>query len=417
MQYLLLVIFLLLITKDFRRGVVIYAPFKFFFYEGFQVGSVTFDIVVSVYVCLVYLFKYRNLSKDVDFPWKKSFILLTISGIIYSFHPSLYLGEMLRQIFCIYGYGFIFFCALNEKKIFNTFIKSCAIFAFLLAGNGLIQLFTDVNVLGKFHDQFYPAEFTDNNLLRFGNFSRIRSFCSHSISYGVECVVFSVLFIYLFFQEKKGFFKSFYYLVIALCLIGIITSGSRTPLVGIAVMLLPLFRSFGRIAPYQKITVTLVVVLFCALFGSYVLDMINSIINPESTNVEGSNTIGRLGQFAYSIYLVQNNWLLGYGNVNIMDMPNFDYSILFGAESIWMVTLLQKGLIGILAYIYFYVDVFKHLPKNNKRLFIFFVLGWLVIDSATSLMGINMFLPIMIITILYKIGNLQNIRQYDYAKI
>lgn len=416
MQYLLLVIFLLLITKDFRRGVVIYAPFKFFFYEGFQVGSVTFDIVVSVYVCLVYLFKYRNLSKDVDFPWKKSFILLTISGIIYSFHPSLYLGEMLRQMFCIYGYGFIFFCALNEKKIFNTFITSCAIFAFLLAGNGLIQLFTDVNVLGKFHDQFYPAEFTDNNLVRFGNFSRIRSFCSHSISYGVECVVFSVLFIYLFFQEKKGFFKSFYYLVIALCLIGIITSGSRTPLVGIAVMLLPLFRSFGRIAPYQKIIVTLVVVLFCALFGSYVLDMINSIINPKSTNVEGSNTIGRLGQFAYSIYLVQNNWLWGYGNVNIMDMPNFDYSILFGAESIWMVTLLQKGLIGILAYFYFYVDVFKHLPKNNKRLFIFFVLGWLVIDSATSLMGINMFLPIMIITILYKIGNLQNIRQYDYAK-
>lgn len=64
------------------------------------------------------------------------------------------------------------------------------------------------------------------------------------------------------------------------------------------------------------------------LFGSYVIEMINSIINPDKTSVEGSNTTGRLEQFAYSIYLVQNNWLLGYGNVNIMDMKNFDYGIL-----------------------------------------------------------------------------------------
>lgn len=70
-----------------------------------------------------------------------------------------------------------------------------------------------------------------------------------------------------------------------------------------------------------------------------------------------------------------------------------------------MVTLLQKGIIGIIAYAYFYVNVFKHLPLNNKVIFVFFILGWLLIDSATSLMGINMFLPIMIISLLYKLGN------------
>lgn len=142
--------------------------------------------------------------------------------------------------------------------------------------------------------------------------------------------------------------------------------------------------------------------------------MINSIINPDKTSVEGSNTTGRLEQFAYSIYLVQNNWLLGYGNVNIMDMKSFDYSILYGAESIWMVTILQKGIIGILAYAYFYVDIFKHLPKNNKTIFIFFVLGWLLIDSATSLMGINMFLPIMIMTLLYKMCNQKGLQYGQY---
>lgn len=181
-------------------------------------------------------------------------------------------------------------------------------------------------------------------------------------------------------------------------------------------MILPLMTKLNRISGRQKLIVILAITCFCALFGSYVIEMINSIINPDKTSVEGSNTTGRLEQFAYSIYLVKNNWLLGYGNVNIMDMKSFDYGILYGAESIWMVTILQKGIIGILAYAYFYVDVFKHLPKNSKIFFVFFVLGWLLIDSATSLMGINMFLPIMIMSLLYRLGTNNSLIKYDSFK-
>lgn len=404
MQYLFLLIFLYFLLKDFRKGVVIYAPFKFFFYEGFKLGPTSFDIVLSCVVCAIFLAKRRKIITE-KFPWKMSFLILLISGVIFSFYPSLYIGELLRQVFCIYGYGFVFFYCLSDKSTVNTFLKSCTLFAILLAGNGFFQLITDQNLLGNFHDSFYNAEFKDNDLVRFGNFSRVRSFCSHSISYGVECVVFFITFLYMYFVYKKEYFAKYMYYAMFFCVIGIITSGSRTPLLGIAIMVLPIITKMRRISGKQKLIVILAIICFCMLFGPYVIEMINSIINPDKTSVEGSNTTGRLEQFAYSIYLVQNNWLLGYGNVNIMDMKNFDYGILYGAESIWMVTLLQKGIIGIIAYAYFYVNVFKHLPLNNKVIFVFFILGWLLIDSATSLMGINMFLPIMIISLLYKLGN------------
>lgn len=415
MQYLFLLVFLYFLLKDFRKGVVIYAPFKFFFYEGFKLGPTSFDIALSTIVCAIFFIKKRKLIIE-NFPWKKSFGILLISGVIFSFYPSFYIGEFLRQVFCIYGYGFVFFYSLSDKSITNTFLKSCTLFAILLAGNGFFQLVTDQNLLGNFHDSFYNAGFTDNSLVRFGNFSRIRSFCSHSISYGVECVVFLITFLYMYFGYKKEYFAKSMYFAIFFCVIGIITSGSRTPLLGVAIMILPLMTKLNRISGSQKLIVILAIICFCALFGLYVIEMINSIINPDKTSVEGSNTTGRLEQFAYSIYLVQNNWLLGYGNVNIMDMKSFDYSILYGAESIWMVTILQKGIIGILAYAYFYVDIFKHLPKNNKTIFIFFVLGWLLIDSATSLMGINMFLPIMIMSLLYRLGTNNNLIKYDSFK-
>lgn len=412
MQYLFFLIFLYFLAKDFRKGVVIYAPFKYFFYEGFQLGPTSFDIVLSTIVCVIFLMKKKKLVTE-KFPWKASFIIFVISGIIYSCYPSFYIGEFIRQVFCIYGYGFVFFYCLSDKDAINTFLKSCTLFAVLLAGNGFLQLITDQNLLGKFHDSFYHAEFTDNNLIRFGSLGRIRSFCSHSISYGVECVLFLMTFLYLYFIYKKVYFRSIMYCPMILCVIGIITSGSRTPLLGIAIMVLPLLIKLRQISSKQKIIVFLAIICFCLIFGSYVMEMIDSIINPNASSVEGSNTTGRLEQFAYSIYLVQNKWLLGYGNVNIMDMKTFDYSILYGAESIWMVTLLQRGIIGIISYIYFYIDVFKHLPHYNKAIFIFFVLGWLLIDSATSLMGINMFLPIMIMSLLYKLGTRKNI---EYEK-
>lgn len=395
---------MIILLIDYKKGVVIYAPFKFFFYEGFQFAGVSFDIAFSLVVCILFFSKRKTISVSETFPWKKSFAVLTISGIIFSFYPVFYMGELLRQIFCIYGYAYIFFCVLSDKQITVTFVSSCAFFTFLLAGNGFVQLLTDVNILGNFHNQFYNAEFGENSLVRFGNFGRIRSFCSHSISYGVECVVFSMLFVYLFLHYNKILFKKKYYVIVLLGLIGVITSGSRTPLIGMVIMTIPFILTLGKLESSKKIILLSAMLVFCFVFGTYIVQMINSIVNPDASSVEGSNTEGRLEQFAYSIYLVRDNWLLGYGNVNIMDMKNFDYRILYGAESIWMVTLLQKGLIGIIAYVYFYVDVFTHLPKSNKIAYSFFVIGWLIIDSATSLMGINMFLPIMIITLLYKLG-------------
>lgn len=216
MQYLFLLIFLYFLLKDFRKGVVIYAPFKFFFYEGFKLGPTSFDIVLSCVVCAIFLAKRRKIITE-KFPWKMSFLILLISGVIFSFYPSLYIGELLRQVFCIYGYGFVFFYCLSDKSTVNTFLKSCTLFAILLAGNGFFQLITDQNLLGNFHDSFYNAEFKDNDLVRFGNFSRVRSFCSHSISYGVECVVFFITFLYMYFVYKKEYFKIYVLCNVLLC--------------------------------------------------------------------------------------------------------------------------------------------------------------------------------------------------------
>ena len=79
----------------------------------------------------------------------------------------------------------------------------------------------------------------------------------------------------MYFGYKKEYFAKSMYFAIFFCVIGIITSGSRTPLLVVAIMILPLMTKLNRISGRQKLIVILAIICFCALFGSYVIEMIN----------------------------------------------------------------------------------------------------------------------------------------------
>jgi hypothetical protein len=121
----------------------------------------------------------------------------------------------------------------------------------------------------------------------------------------------------------------------------------------------------------------------------------------------------REGQLLYSISIWNKNIWFGQGHeYNIFKMAN--HNDLFGGESIWFTLMMKQGLIGMLAYIILYVDIIYNVRKNIfSKYIISFILGWLVIDSATNLPGINLFLPFMIIIIIYKYGEIISKKEHS----
>lgn len=410
MTYLFFLIFVTFILYDFKKGVIFYAPFKLFFYGGFDLISTafSFDICLSFFVCFFYFIKYRNRFKAEDFPWKISYVFMTIIGIIYACNPVLKVGVLISETLCIYGYAYVLYCVLRNESDISFLLKSTALLALLLCVNGAIQFFTELNPLGDFHSSFYSDKtlFIDNNLLRFGDHIRVRSFLPHAISYGVECLIIMSLFFTSFLYFKRVYFKTYYYIILIFCLLGLIMCGSRTPLISLFIIVIPYFQHFNNASQKNKILIFSLLGGFILVFSSYFYEMYISIVEPNKSEAAGSSISMRIDQFKYASLIMQKNFWIGVGSsVNIMDMPSIDYSRLYGAESKWMILMLEKGITGVIAYIVFYLGLLVNLRNNSvKYVIIFFVFAWLVIDSATSLMGISLFLPLMVLTAFHRLG-------------
>ena len=68
--------------------------------------------------------------------------------------------------------------------------------------------------------------------------------------------------------------------------------------------------------------------------------------------------------------------------------------------------MMKQGLVGMVAYLYITIDACSSAMKiRYKWICICLMLGWLIIDSATNLPGMNILLPLYFYVIYYKLSN------------
>lgn len=402
MLYLFFLAILFLLLYDFKKGVILYTPFKFLFYSDVLIyGNIKFDFLISTIILILFVTRYKR-KFTVSVPWVASLIICMISHSIYTLYPKAFLGIWLYDIISIYIYSIIFFKLINTPRDINLFIKSSIVFILLLVGNGIIELITQKNVIGDFIKPYLSSSsfLSDNEIIRFGNFKRIRSFVPHSIGFGVECTCYLYLFVFILFLNKVKTNRKLYYFIISLLCIGIIISGSRTPLLGLTIMSIPFILNANLFQMKYFIIYVIIFVGGYFFIGEYITNMLTSIFNSDAEN--GSSIDMRLTQLMYSLSVWQQSPIFGHGP----DYDIFKYaerSEIYGAESVWFTLLMKQGLIGIFSYIFLYCNIIKKSFKLKQYKYpIFFMIGWLVIDSATNLPGINIFFPLMLVTIIYK---------------
>ena len=124
-------------------------------------------------------------------------------------------------------------------------------------------------------------------------------------------------------------------------------------------------------------------ILVGVLFGGDYLDkIIDSIFNTEA--VGGSNSDMRDVQFAISSYYMLQNFWLGHGLQYTFTDVLPQNPELMGAESLWFPTMIDLGMMGIIAYASFFIAMIIYALKYGRKMYIFFAIAELVIYSMTS---------------------------------
>lgn len=401
--YLVFFVFVLIFIKDFRKGIIIYAPFKFVFSYGIlaHVGQLGLDSLFTFFLFVVWLIRYRNCFRD--YPLKSSFIVALVGALVHAFNPFFAITVLLDRM-SPFMYLVMFYWAIRSIKDFKLFFKTLVVYVLLLNVNALLE-WSGHNVignilLGTMKDGTYWAQ----DVVSRGVFVRLHSFVPHSIGFGVENMVFFTFFLMMYLYGRHIYKTKTLILLMLWTLMGIYLSGSRSPLLGGVVMLIPLTLN-KQFFNHKNIAFAIASsVVIAAFAGGYLSTMFESLSSDSMTDMGGASSFDmRLTQLEYSVYYWMQNFWFGNGHTFDIFQDGTEYGSIFGAESVWFPLMMKQGLIGMICYAFVYIDaLIKSKETSHKSICFCLMLGWLIIDSATNLPGINILFPFLFYTIYYK---------------
>ena len=221
---------------------------------------------------------------------------------------------------------------------------------------------------------------------RYG-FERAQAFCLQAVSYGYICM--TLLTAYLLFlnkySSKMKLSKLSLFAVVFSCVCGCLLSGSRSSIFPLGIFLM-YFYGLKVTSLQNTLLIIVLVITVYYIFGDYIVSIGYSIFNSNESSM-GSSSEMRLEQLDISIFYFMKSPWIGMGTYAITDLvrDRMQEAIL-GGESVWYGLLINKGLLGIIAYISLYIFSFVHIRSLKFDALMFLCLQ-LLINTLTSIPG------------------------------
>lgn len=435
LAWIILLIVTICALKNFKRTFIIWMPFQMLFNAQvalkYTSPAMSLNLGVAIILFCIYYFKQKNKSKRCH---NNRFILST-AVIVYSISYLLsFIGSIapissginavLKFFLMTFGLMYIFQKLITEKEDICLFVKANIVVVFLTVGLAIFEsIFQDNPILNYIyynspHDDtttgrmwYIPPSIRGTMAMRFG-MVRAYSFFGIPIEFGCACAFLAFLLMLLY---KNNFFrdlnikKNILQISIILSFIGIFLANSKTAYVGIIFLLLGLF-SVKQILNIKIILPLLIgIFVFLYFFPEYILNFTSLFDENVAIDGGGSTIAGREIQFAVALRMFEMNPIFGNGPGSISVLKQIgNNSDILGAESSWMQILPERGVIGAIAYVIFYISIFKRcIVYIPIKIIGGLLLGLFVMETATGIISAVYFMPIIIVIYkLYKFNHL-----------
>ena len=272
------------------------------------------------------------------------------------------------------------------KGLMIAFLVTCVygIVERMIQANPLVAYETTlVNDLTKTIDFRYEDEFRGY---------RVQSVFEHPIGAGINWAMFAFLVLIILWEKKElymGVKKTFCVVVFLLCLLCMLFSNCRGPIVFFIVSLFAVVSLKSKRSLYAMFFLILMGAGMLSVVGdNYLYNILSLFDSRYQDKVGGSTAEQRIGQLnaVYALLKQSPLWGLGYKFLNVMS--NSTTRALLGLESLWFRILVQFGLFGFLANVYLGIYSLFFIPKKYgiKSIFWFSLAYWIT-ASLTSLPG------------------------------
>ncbi len=373
------------VKTEYKIGILLLMYQIFSFVKIPVLGRATFLIPICFLISELRNFrKYMTYIKNTAI--SKAMVLFGVSILfLVIFSPHLHDISAIRYVLqeeVLFKYFLLiysFYACRNIKqfkKIVNLSLIGLAVMTLFGVVNYVTKNSYYVGALMEGYDTSSMFDGSMNFSSMFANSYRFRvnSTFLNPFDYGFMCIALALFNSYAF--QLKIIKTKVYYIALLSCMFGIATCGSRTVLlVGMIAALVYVFCAFefGKKIKFAFVAFFVSFMAYIAIPAvSEKVDFAFSALD-ENSDVGGSSVEGRSAQYAAVIYHIQDSPMFGKGymyfTIDLGWGKGKAYIVdkdLFGLEGVAMNYLLERGIVGYLLYLLFYVILFIYLIKNRN---------------------------------------------------
>lgn len=274
--------------------------------------------------------------------------------ICYAF-LSIQKNQDLRPSLQVSYYGLLI---LTTLAVLNYITKHAIFIDEMLKGMELTDVMADAGSKFTYSERF-----------------RVQAMFFNPFDYGYICIL---LLLFNWYGYMKSFMtKKRFYIIIGCCVFGIITCGCRTIilccLIGVFIYMLFAFDLRKKIKNLVICSLCAIILFISVPFLQEKIDEMLSMFDSNSS-VGGSSIEMRMLQYTAVLYHIRNHMLFGRGldffNIDLGWGEGKQYLVdkdLFGLEGVMMNYLLERGIVGVCFYLFFYGCLLIFFIKHNNE--------------------------------------------------
>lgn len=293
-----------------------------------------------------------------------------------------FISELVSKYLVI---AYAFFC-INDingiRKSVDSAFKSLIVLTFFALLNFVTRQAVFVNSLG--------IDTVSGDRLR------VQAMFGNAFCYGYICIV--LMFFTIFAWNKQLLTKRKYIIALICCGFGMLVCGSRSVLIAGFASLIFYIMFAKRLS--KKIYSLLAIVILLVISYNFIpsvqekIDQTMSVFTDTiGSQVGGSNLEMRQTQYLTTMFYIQDQPFFGMGegffNIDlgwedVVDGNSTTRTDLAGLEGVTMSLLLQRGFVGVLFYLVFYIMLFSLFLRYRKS------------DRQTCITGISILVAYML---------------------
>lgn len=313
------------------------------------------------------------------------FVLLSFTFCII-FSPHLHnikdmINFMRDEIWLKYfALGYAFSYIKNEKSL-KTLIRYSIVPMFILTLFGVINLldhrsFFVTEMMSNYSSTNDINEMAGDKYIDQDRF-RVQAMFFNPFDYGYICSLCMIMYLYGFI--KKMISKYLFILLLSCCFFGILFCGARTVLFCTLVSSCIFIVLAYKLRRSMMIGLTALIISVIAYMtipevNEKVDQMTTIFSDTKGSEVSGSNIEMRTIQYATTLYYIQDNMAFGRG-VNFFNIDlgwsegrkGLIDSRLEGIEGIYLLYLLERGIVGYFLYLMVWIIMFYYIYRHKNK--------------------------------------------------